>query len=179
MRYFVMTGDKMASETVGYLLLNDSKGTKFDGMAKSALKKIIPGSTPHSSVNVLRGELLLGMKLESYQFNYMLHNNSSICLFCDETNMAPLNSEEFLLLEAIKQPGDRLDAFNKKLEWGVKVKPGHVVYISIPGAGLSVRDSARAAVHYKGQIAKQPGIYFGIEIMVRIVILKYPDEYHF
>jgi hypothetical protein len=170
MRYlmFAMTGDKMTSEIVGYLLLKDLKGT-IDSVAKSAIKKIIPGFTPYSSVNVLRGELLLGMKDESHRFNYMLLNDSSICLFCDETDVAPLNSEEFLLLEATKKPVHRLDTFNHKLFWGVKLKPGHAVYISIPGANLSVKDNARATVHYKGQIGKLPGIYFGVEIVVRIV----------
>jgi hypothetical protein len=173
MRYFVMTGGRMASETVGYLLLNDLKGTKIvDGMARSAIKKIFPGTT---SVNVLRGELLLGMKHGNHQFNYMLFNDSSICLLCDEYDVAPLNSEEFLLLEAIKKPVDRLDTFNKKLEWGVQLKPGHAVYISIPGANLSVKNNARATVHYKGQVGKLPGINFGVEIMVRIVTIEYPE----
>ena len=158
-------------EDVGFILLNDLKGIKFDGIARSALKKLFLGTAPHSYTNVLRGELLLGLNQENYpHFNYVLFNDRNICLFCDEYDVAPLNREEFLLLEATKKPSDRLDTFNKKLEWGVKLKPGADVYISIPGANISSAEQARATVHYKGVVGKLPGINFGVEILVSLFV---------
>lgn len=155
-------------ETV--ILLNDLQGTKFDGIAKSAVKRLLTGSTPHSPVNVLRGELLLGMKQESPHFNYMLKRDSSICLYCDGIDVAPLSGEEFSLLEAIEQPCDRLDAFKSKLEWGVELKEGGAVCLTIPGANLSVGGiHARAVIHYKGVVGKLPGINFGVEILVSLI----------
>ena len=147
-------------DAVGCILLRDSPADKFDG----GLKMRIFGGVP-LHVNVLRGELLLGVE-GSDLYNYALSSEESTCLFCDENDVAPLNNEEFLLLEAIKHPSDRLEAFNEnKLDWAAKLKAGVSVDVRI-GCNISYPDYARAVVHYKGMLKEQNGLYFGVEILV-------------
>ena len=98
-----------------FILLNDSQGIKI-------VKRPLFGVTLQPT-SVERGELLQETKREGFQFNYALYRDSNICLEIDENNVAPLTKEECLLLEAItyRQPMDRLDAFHKKLTWGVQL----------------------------------------------------------
>lgn len=152
-------------EPVRAILLHDMDGTKLDSAAKSALRRMFPRATPHSLSNVLRGELLLGTK-ENPPFNYVLSRDSSVYLFCDEIDVAPLYGEDFSLLVAIKKPSDRLNAFTNKLEWGSQLKEGVAVHVTVRGPNLSVEESVRAVIHYKGEIGDVPGIQFGVEIMV-------------
>lgn len=157
----------MDSETIGAILLNDVDGTKYDGRAKSVLKKLFTsGSAPHSSVHVIRGELIFRTDFEDSPLNYELSRDSSICLFADGNDVAPLNREEFHLLEAIQRPFDRLAAFKNKLEFGVNLKEGCAVCVTLPGANISSPKRARAVVRYKGSMDSQPGIYFGVELFV-------------
>ena len=152
--------------TVGAILLKDMQGNyKVDVAAsvRSALKKLVHGSA-QSRMNVLCGELLLGHANDDH-YNYVLSRDSKVLMFCDNNDIAPLNHEEFLLLETIKKPSDRLVAF-RRLEWGVNLKTGSAVLITVPGDNLSVEKRARAIVHYKGAIGNSPGIHFGVEIMV-------------
>ena len=156
--------------TVGAILLKDVHGTKFDigTKLKAVIKKFI-GSTTQSPVDVLCGELLLEFNATDDKYNYMLSRDSRVLMFCDTNyDTAPLNREEFLLLEAIKKPSERLTAFRTKLEWGVNLKTGSPVLITEPGDNLSVEKRARATVHYKGTVGKLPGIHFGVEIMVSL-----------
>ena len=146
---------------VGAILLKDVQGAKCDIGAKSAIKKLI-GSATQSPVDVLCGELLL--ENDGDYYNYVLSRDSNILMFCDGNDTAPLNPEEFLLLEAIKKPCDRITAF-RRLEWGVGLKIGSAVSVTVPGDNLSVDKRARATVHYRGTIGNSPGIHFGVEIM--------------
>ena len=150
--------------TVGAILLKDVQGTKFNIGTKSVIKKLF-GSATQSPVDVLCGELLLGHANHDY-YNYVLSRDSSVLMFCDVDNSAPLNREEFLLLEAIKKTSERLTAFRTKLEWGVNLKIGSAVLITVPG--FSVEKRARATVVYKGTVGNLPGINFGVEIMVSL-----------
>ena len=151
----------------GAILLKDVQGTKVDGVAKSTIKKLFTGSATQSPANVLCGELLLRHTISDDYYNYVLSRDSSVLMLCDDNDIAPLNHEEFLLLEAIKRPYDRITAF-RRLEWGVNLKIGSAVSVTVPGDNLSVDKRARATVHYKGAIGNLPGIYFGVEIMVSL-----------
>ena len=148
---------------VGAILLKDVQGAKCDIGAKSAIKKFI-GSATQSPVNVLCGELLL-VHANHDHYNYVLSRDSNVFMFCNDNNIAPLNHEEFLLLEAIKRPYDRITAF-RRLEWGVNLKTGFAVYVTLPGDNLSVQERTWATVRYKGAIGNLPGIHFGVEIVV-------------
>ena len=87
------------------------------------------------------------------------------------TYVAPLNNEEFLLLEAIKKPSDRIEAFyNDKLERATKLKAGSSVDVKIGGANVTHLQHARTVVHYKGMLKEQNGFYFGVEILVSFYI---------
>lgn len=148
------------------ILLRDVSGTTCDSGAISTIKNFFFSRSPtQSSVPVLRGELLIGPGvLENAPNSYMLNTDSKVHLFCDKNDVAPLNGDEFSLLEAIRNPSGRLDAFEKKLEWGVQLRVGVGVCVSTrEGSGL---ESAHAVVRYKGEIGNIPGIQFGIELIV-------------
>lgn len=148
------------------ILLYDAAGTKYDGGVKSVVKKILPGATPYTTLNLLSGELLVEYWHDDQPHNFQLYRDPSVLLYCEADSVAPLSPKEFLLLEAVPYPGERMDAFRHKLEWGLSLKEGVSVNVTIPGDNLSTPPKCRAVVHYKGKVASQPGTYFGVEILV-------------
>lgn len=154
-------------ETTGAILLHDVEGDKFDTGTKFTLKKLIFGYAPQAKIKVLSGELLIGIKLENSPYNYILSRYSNVYLHVvGENHVAPLNGEEFSLLEAIGKPCDRLEAFNNKLEWGTELKEKARVRVAVRAPNLSVEERARAVLHYKGKIGNLPSTHFGVELMV-------------
>ncbi len=144
----------------GYILLKDVQ------WIKRALKKLMHGETPN--FNILRGELMID-KQNDLSFNYQLWSDPNVLFYSMEDNVAPLTQNEFLLLEGIRKPSDRLEAFNgNKLELGEALCVGSQVYVNLPGPDLSVAaaERARCVVHYKGRVGDIPGILFGVEILV-------------
>ena len=156
----------MASSTYGVIVIQDVQGFKV----KSALKKFISGGPPHSTVNVLRGELLTELKEKNDHFNYQLHRDPNILLFCTADDVAPLNYEEFLLLESIKKPVDRANTFEKKLDWGQQLTVGSVVNVTLSGPNLAVKTRAQSVILYRGFVGNQPGVCFGVEFLVSLHI---------
>ncbi len=148
-----------------YILLKDAQGIKkFTG----ALKKFMREGTPYPNINILCGELMIA-KQDDPSYNYQLWSDPNVLFHSMEDNVAPLTQNEFLLLEGIRKPSDRLEAFNgNKLELGEALDVGSKVYINIPGPNLSVAavEGARGVVHYKGRVGDIPGIIFGVENLV-------------
>ena len=146
------------SKMEGYILLKDSRG-----LSKSALKKLI-SAVPYSEKYILRGELVTikqSSSSESKQY-YPLHRDPNVYVDCVAEDVAPLNHQEFLLMEGIEKPADRMEVFNKeKLEWGITLKQGSQVYVIFNNTQY-----ARAVVHCKGLIGSVSGIQFGVEILV-------------
>ena len=118
-------------------------------------------------MNVLRGELLLSLP-DDPKHTYRLDRDPTVVLtVSDELQIAPLNHKDFLLMQGIRQPTDRIDTFNKgKLEWALSLRQGSKVYVKLPDSNLSVEKWARATVHYVGQVGNLPGTQFGVEILV-------------
>ncbi len=126
------------------------------------------GGTPYQNINILCGELMIA-KQDDPSFNYQLWGDPNALFYSMEDNVAPLTQNEFLLLEGIQKPSDRLEAFNgNKLELGEALCVCSQVYINLPGPNLSVAaaERARGVVHHKGRVGDLPGILFGVEIMV-------------
>ena len=86
---------------------------------------------------------------------------------CKQDVVAPLSPEGFLLLEAIKNRGDRLKAFRQRLEWGLSLEEGSQVAVTTSGIRYSMMD-VPAVVRYKGRKGRIPGMFFGVQILVRI-----------
>ena len=146
-------------EAVGYILLKDSQG------CSKALKKILV-TVPYSEVHVLRGELVIVNQSSSSESKhyYQLYRDPNVYVDCTIEDIAPLNQQEFLLMEGIEKPADRVEVFNdEKLDWGSTLKKGSRVYVIL---NSTVTQYARAVVHYKGVIRNVPGIRFGMEILV-------------
>ena len=148
------------------IVLFDTAGRKYDGAVKSAIKKYFPGVTPHSQTNVLAGELVTDYWQADQRFNYRVYNDPNILLYCEDDNVSPLGEEDFLLLEAVSRPADRIEAFRHQLEFGMALKEGSSATVSLPVANLSAPTRVRAVVHYKGKVGNQPGTLFGVEILV-------------
>ncbi len=149
----------------GYILLKDIQGIKRN---TGALKKFMHGRTPYQNIYVLRGELMVA-KQNDLSFNYQLWSDPNVLFYSTEDNVAPLSENEFLLLEGIRKPNDRLEVFNgDKLELGESLGVGAQVYVNIPGPSLSMAkvECTRGVVHYKGRVGDIPGILFGVEILV-------------
>ncbi len=117
-------------------------------------------STEHN--HVLRGHLLLEIEEQLHDCNYILYHDNSTGLKCQEKDVALLERKEFLLLEAIKDSTDRLDAYHNKLSWGGELTQGCTVFVTIPEAA----SSSRAFIRSIGTIGNLPGMYFGVEILV-------------
>ena len=145
-------------EAAGYILLRDSRG-----LAKSALKKLI-SAVPYSEVFILRGELVTIKQSSSSETKYQLHRDPNVYVNCTIEDIAPLNQQEFLLMEGIEKPADRVEVFNdEKLDWGSTLKQGYEVYVIL---NLNSTQYASTVVHYKGVIGSVPGIQFGVEHLV-------------
>ena len=148
------SGDGRSSQTEGYILLRDMQGAK-EGEARGVFRRKSVATVP-----VMRGELIK----RGPNLDYNLHRDSSVSLQCSPGDVGALHNEEFLLLEAIADPRVRLKAYQHKLDWGVSVKEGSTVQVSIAGGDLSRGD--RAVVHYKGKIGDKAGTFFGMELLV-------------
>ena len=157
-------------ESARFILTKDAPGYKLGGTVMSVFKRVI-GDFPYSPVNVLRGELV--MKVTSYaDFNLKLCRDPTVLLKCCE-DVAPLCSlDEFLLMEGIEKPSERFEAFHAgQLELGLKLELGWKVYVAVPGPNLAIKKYARAVVHYKGKVGNLPGTTFGVEILVRLMLV--------
>ena len=158
------------------------EGTKYEGGIESAAQKYFPGSAPPPTVNAINGELLTGCKVKGHPYNYRLHRDPNTYLVCEQDVVAPLSPEGFLLLEAIKNCVDRLEAYRHRLEWGLSLEEGSKVAVTTSGFRYSMMN-VPAIVHYKGQKGKFPGTFFGIEVSVSVVslarykVLLYQDSY--
>ncbi len=147
----------------GYILLKDTQGIKKN---TSTFKKLVHGET--LNINILRGELMIA-KQDDPSYNYQLWNDPNVLFHSSEDNVAPLSQNEFQLIEGIRKPINRLEAFmSNKLELGDALGVGSQVYVNLPGPNLSAAkvECARCVIHYKGRVGDIPGIIFGVEIMV-------------
>ena len=153
----------------GHILLHDRPAEKQGAWAVNIIKRV-------SSVNALKGELLIAIPHDKIvgrsdgtkPHNYRLVKDETISLYAED-DVAPLNDHEFLILEAIKSPLDRYEAFLNKMDWGQGLKLGDAVYVTIPGKHPTSNVRVSAIVRYAGQTANHSGILFGVEIMVIIL----------
>ena len=156
------------------ILLKDSPAEKANTSFTGTVKNFL--SRKYSSVAVVRGELLVPIPENEITprsdgqtpHNYRLKQDPTVTLFCKEDDIAPLTNYEFLLLEGIKSHMARFDVFSNQLDWGSKLKPGDAVYVGLPTQHAVPVHYAEAVIRYVGALKTEPGIQFGVEIMVRL-----------
>ena len=168
------------------ILLHDSPGEIIDNTSLVGTVKTLGGLMGRklhvSSIVVVRGELLVPIPGSEISLrndgqkphNYRLIRDPRISLFCkdDGNDVAPLGDYEFLLLAGIKSRSVRYDVFISRddmLEWGSKLKVGDVVYVGLPAQTTVPTQYAAAFIRYVGCLGKEPGVQFGVEIMVRLI----------
>ena len=158
-----------------HILLKDSPAEKADTSFAGTVKTYL--GKKHSYVVAVRGELLVPIpeseitaRSDRQTPNYRLKQDPTVTLFCKEDDIAPLGKRDFLLLEGIKSHSARFDVFSNQLDWGSNLKPGDVVYVSLPSKHAIPVQYAAAVIHFVGHLKTEPGIQFGVEITVRLSV---------
>ena len=165
----------------GAILLKDSRGEKADNSIVGTVKNFVGlAGRKSSSVVVVRGELLVPIPGDEITprndgqkpHNYRLKREPTVSLYCED-EFAPLGEYEFLLLEGIKSQTIRYEVFispNNMLDWGLKLKKGDAVYVGMPSQHTAPVHYAAAVIRYVGGLKTEPGIQFGVEITVILVL---------
>ena len=161
----------------GFILLKDVTGEERGGLFYTATNFFAEGKTTKQR-NIARGELLCPIHDNTPQKggkpppNYRLAGDRNVTLFAEEQAVSPLTPKEFDILEGIKLPYDRYRVFTTEgwLEWGVSLRVGSTASVAIEGIG-GAPVTTEVAVCYIGRIFYEPGVKFGVEIKVRLVML--------
>ena len=129
--------------------------------------------------NVLRGELAVkipekarndGKPPHNYQTVYTDQPPATFYDSNDESDIAPLFGEQYLLLAGVKSKEDRYKLFvNGTLDWGITLKINDAVQVSLNNLQAADTESTpktTAVIQYVGPMKGEVGIMFGIEIVV-------------
>ena len=125
---------------------------------KSALLRFL---TPNSESLLKPGEFVV--KCEAGQpFTHCLCRDRNMYMTCEADQLSGhLSARQVQLLVAIENYADRIDVFKNKLGWGLSLKAGSNVLVSIPGKDIE----AKAVVRYCADA--ESSNLFGVELMVR------------
>ena len=155
------------------LLLKDKQGDKISPLMGGVVHRT-------SITNVLRGSLLTPLPRDKqvprqdgdFPHNYQtMYEEKTVTVFSEEDDVAPLSGYEHLLMACIQSLEARYQTFvaTNKLDWGVQLKCGDHVYVSIPGqhaAETMATQRAAAVIRYVGGVKPLNGLTFGVEIVV-------------
>ena len=157
------------------LLLKDKQGDKISsyiGIHRTSITNVLRGSllTPlprDKQVPRLHGLVGIG-----FPHNYQtMYKEKTVTVFSEEDDIAPLSEYEHLLMAGIEYPDARYYTFSttNKLDWGVQLKRGDRVSVSIPGqhaAETKATQRAAGVIRYVGGVKTLNGLIFGVEIVV-------------
>ena len=154
----------------GYILLADTPAEKTTAYAGGLVKR-------SSTTAALKGELLNvipGAEIQIRSDGKKPHNfrpvkDPAVTLYTELPNVAPLDSRDFLMLEAVESRLARYEAFLEKIDWASNLQPSSSVYVSIPGKAAVSTVRVPALVHYIGEVMGLPGILYGVEIVVSVI----------
>ena len=136
---------------------------------------ILFGSPP---CNVLRGELAVKIPEKARKDGRPPHNYQTVYTdqpatfydIYDESDIAPLFGEQYLLLAGVKSKEERYHLFvNGSLDWGTSLKINDAVEVSLnhlQAADTESTPKTTAVIQYVGHVKGEVGIMFGIEIVV-------------
>ena len=148
------------------ILLQDANGYKES-------KSVFTYGSSFSSRHILRGTLLIRLshkeikELKQQQtgnipvFNFKVYGEPTIKVYCNAHVVYLLNYKQKELLLAISSVIDRSEAVNK-VEWAEKLTEGSTVYVNVSTIPLAVK----GVVRYIGWLPGEPGIKFGMELLV-------------
>ena len=144
----------------GVMLLQDKVGYKYDDVVKHKIS-----GSPQCSVDITRGELLKDYHHEEKKYNYVLQRDPSVFLKCAYEDVAVLfTQEEFMLMEGIEKPVERLNAFTEgMIDFGLSLEPDSRVFVN---TGKKEKKLIRGTVHYIGEVQGYQGFQFGVELKV-------------
>lgn len=146
----------------GCILLKNKRAEKA-GTWFGIAKRVTP-------VITLKGDLLIAIPEderiprsdEARPNNYRLAKEEAITVYAGFLDIAPLSDHDFNLLLAIDCLLARYKVFiSNEMKWGLGLKTGDAVNVTIQG------NDVHAVVRYIGEVVKNTGLFFGVEIMVR------------
>ena len=144
-----------------------------DGNGYKESKAILTYGSSFSSRHILRGTLLIRLSHEEIKelrqqqtgnipvFNFKVHGEPAIKVYCNAHVVYLLNYKQKEILLAINSVTDRSEAV-KKVEWAEKLTEGSDVYVTIPNHYIT----AKGVIRYTGKLPGEPGIKFGVELLV-------------
>ena len=163
----------------GAILIKDVHGQKsptgLPGLVKGWMGR---GGEP---VNVFRGQLVVPLPEQQEDgappagggdkklYTYSLLQDPAVTVLCSAQDVAPMDPTEFSLLAGIKSREDRYKVFlseDDHVEWGTRVKRGDHVMATMPSSNPCPTARAVAMIRYVGELPKEAGIQFGVEILV-------------
>ena len=116
---------------------------------------------------MFRGELVEEHNQIDVHCNMRLCRDPTTLMFTQGEDVAPLNFEEFLLVQGVDSITDRLIIFkNNGIDLGMSLVQGSKVYVAVFGPGHVKRKYVRAIVQFKGSVQGLTGTIFGVETMV-------------
>lgn len=153
------------------VLLQDTNGYKES-------KSMFTYGSSFSCKNVLKGTILLRLSQEEVRelrhqqtcsgppFNFKVHGDSGVKLFCRTNDVHLLNYKQKEILLALSTALDRFEAVHK-LEWAEKLTEGSNVYVvNMPTFPAAVK----GIVRYIGKLPGESGTKFGVELLVRMYV---------
>ena len=143
--------------------------------AKRATSQLGGLRTSKKVITALKGELLVAIpshdrvprKDGKKPRNFRLVRDTTVTLRAEAEEVAPLDREDFLLLEAIKSAHSRFDTYISadKMKWALSLKEGSEVSVVMNHEVPQI--CSRAVVRWVGELeGKERGTVFGVEIMV-------------
>ena len=154
------------------ILLQDASGYKES-------KSMFTYGSNFSSRHIMRGTLLIKLSHDEIKelsqqktvyvpmFNFKVHGEPSIKVYCNAHVVYLLNYKQKELLLAISSVTDRSDAVHK-VEWAEKVTVGSEVYVTIPSYYIT----PKGVIRYTGKLPGEPGIKFGVELLVCAIYVQ-------
>lgn len=84
---------------------------------------------------------------------------------CEEWDLASVSNADYPYIVKISKHEDRFDVFNRKLDWGKKLKVDSKAYVKLRNRPTATTDEyAQVVIKFKGTI--RSGMKFGVEILV-------------
>ena len=134
-----------------------------DGIVCYILKKYISDCFPEGSL----------LNLSDYRRKlYAPHrpsvpNRHKTCI-CKDCDIAPVFDSDYPYIVRISNSEDRLDVFNRKLEWGKRLCRNVHAYVKLRRRSPCNTDEyAQVIIKYKG--STKIGMKFGVEIVVSFI----------
>ena len=166
----------------GYVLLKDTEGR--EKTSKTLFSRVKLFGERQQVYNVQRGEIIQAIPISErsgnppHNYQYSI-GDKTITLYASVEHVSPLLNDKYIdLLKGIGQPSDRHHVFSIGgfLEWGSNhLEVGNTASVFVKdtatGGGQNLV-TAEVVIRYVGRVDDEPGIKFGVEITVDLLVWR-------